>query len=205
MCICEGCVCAQVCVYACEKSDSKQEVQTSPGLAGSCHRGQHALPARGAGCWGVEAVCGAGRRSHRVLPRSTGAALCPRACALCSCFTVDGGPGIPPMAFSNPWRGWFLAPRSEEGSGMAPGSEQLPRGERGLLRGLPGCSGPLSSLCGALVGFADPCGSQAVLKVRRLGAFLSRQAGHSPKDVSKASHVTLPFISWLHLHECFII
>lgn len=48
---------------------------------------------------------------------------------------------------------------------------------------------PCSSLAGLLWPFvlpvwragrvADPCGSQVVLKVRRLGAFLSRQAGYS--------------------------
>lgn len=36
---------------------------------------------------------------------------------------------------------------------MAPGStSSCPEGREELLRGLPGCSGPLSSLCGALVG-----------------------------------------------------
>ena len=84
----------------------------------------------------------------RVLPRSTGAALCaPRACALCSCFTVDG-PGIHIRGTSNHGRGWFLAPRSE---GRAREWHRAPRaaaqrGERSS-----------SAACRAALALCPPC------------------------------------------------
>lgn len=70
------------------------------------------------------------------------------------------------------WRG---------GLGMTPDSmSSRPEGREELLRGLAGLLWPFVLPVRRASRVADPCGSQAVLKVRQLGAFLSRQAGHSP-------------------------
>lgn len=93
MCICEVCahgVC--VCVYAWERVTASRKCRLSS-WPGSCHRGQHALPARER-VLGVEPSAVRAGVPTRVLLRSTGLPpLWLRGLVPCSCFTVDG-PGI---------------------------------------------------------------------------------------------------------------
>lgn len=115
-------------------------------------------------------------------PGLRGAAVCaPRARAVCSCFMVKGSGGHV-RGTSNPWPRLVPSfPVGWEGSGMTPdstGSRPERREEpRGILAGL---LWPFVLPVWRAGQVADPCGSQVVLKVRRLGAFLSRHAGYSP-------------------------
>ena len=115
-------------------------------------------------------------------PGLRGAAVCaPRACADCSCFMVKGSGGNV-HGTSNPWP--RLGPSSRvgwEGSGMMLDSKgSRPEGREEPRGSLAGLLWPFVLPVWRAGRVADPCSSQVVLKVRRLGAFLSRQAGYSP-------------------------
>ena len=149
------CVCVCVCMYACERVTASRKCRPLQGWPGSCHRGQHALPAREQGAGGG-AICGAGRHSRKSPPEvHGGCSLCPE--GSCSLQLLHGR--RPRHSHPRRLKSWpSLVPSSRvggEGSGMAPGStSSCPERREELLRGLLGCSGLSSSLYGALVGLS---------------------------------------------------
>ena len=124
-----------------------------------------------------------GRRSCRSSPPVCGGpAVCaPRARAVCSCFMVKGSGGHVhgtsnpwPRLVPSSWVGWEGSGMMLDSTGSRPEGREEPRGS------LAGLLWPFVLPVWRAGRVADPCGSQVVLKVRRLGAFLSRQAGYSP-------------------------
>lgn len=176
----KGCVCVSVvyvlCVYVrgvcahtgCGVHDvrehSKQEVQTSrAGRAAVTEASTPPGPRAGAG---VEPSLRerAGVPTRASPPVSTGCSLCPE--GLCSLQLLHGRrPRHSSIrGTSNHGRGWFQLPGRRGGLGNGTGLHLCcPEGREELLRGLPGCSGPLSSPAERWLG-CRPMGSQAVLE-----------------------------------------